>query len=92
MTKHKKTEETHPLPVKTKTLIRVLVLLIIIATYFAGYYHSLFTLERRKYNRLEDMYVRVRMMIGREEMQRLIDESYDLEEVQEENQQNYYQN
>ncbi len=72
------TDITRKFPIKTKNLIRLLVAIIIIATFIAGYYHSLYTLEQKKYNNLEDKYVRVRMMIGREQMQRLIDESYEL--------------
>lgn len=71
-------ETTKAIPIKTKNLIRFLVVLIIIAAFIAGYFHSLYTLEQTKYNKLEDKYVRVRMMVGREEMQRLIDESYEL--------------
>jgi len=71
-----KTQET--IPIKTKNIIRILVVSLIIVAFIAGYYHSLFTLERKKYNKLEDRYVRVRLMIGREEMQELIDDSYDL--------------
>jgi hypothetical protein len=70
----------HPTPpIETRTLIRVLVVVIIVLSFLTGYYHSLYTLEQKKYNRLEDMYVRVRMMIGREAMQQLIDESYELD-------------
>lgn len=71
-------DKDHSVPVKPKNIIRVLVIALIIVAFVAGYYHSLFTLERKKYNKLEDRYVRVRMMIGREQMQDLIDESYDL--------------
>lgn len=71
-------QEQHPPPIKTKNLIRLMVLVIILLTFLTGYFHSLYTLEQRKYARLEDKYVRVRMMLGREEMQQLIDESYDL--------------
>ncbi|KUK79927.1 MAG: hypothetical protein XD95_0012 [Microgenomates bacterium 39_7] len=67
------------LPIQTKTVIRIMTVVIVILTFLTGYYHSLYTLEQKKYNRLEDMYVRVRMMIGREAMQQLIDESYDLD-------------
>ncbi len=73
-----KKDNNNPVPVKTKVIIRILVISLIIVAFVAGYYHSLFTLERKKYNKLEDRYVRVRMMIGREQMQNLIDESYDL--------------
>lgn len=71
-----------PIPFKTKTLIRLLVAIIIILIFTASYFQSLLRLEKRKYNNLEDKYVRVRMMIGREEMQRLIDESYEKQQEQ----------
>lgn len=66
------------IPIKTKNIIRILLVALIVTAFVAGYYHSLFTLERKKYNKIEDSYVRVRMMIGREEMQKLIDDSYNL--------------
>lgn len=71
-------QEQHQPPIKTKHLIRVLIAIIILLSFLAGYFHSLYSLERRKYNRLEDKYVRVRMMLGREQMQQLIDDSYNL--------------
>jgi hypothetical protein len=67
-------------PIKTQTIIRLLMVIVVILSFVAGYYHSLFVVEHKKYLHLEDMYVRVRMMIGREEMQRLIDESYKLDQ------------
>lgn len=76
--KNKNLNSQDNIPIKTKNVIRILVAVLIVTAFVAGYYHSLFTLERKKYNKLEDSYVRVRMMIGREEMQKLIDDSYDL--------------
>jgi hypothetical protein len=79
MTKEsKKDNNQYPLPIKTKFLIRLFMVIIIFLTFLSSYFHSLFTLEQKKYNQLEDKYVRVRMMLGREEMQQLIDESYEL--------------
>ena len=76
----KKALPYQPLPFKTKHLIRFLVAVIIVLIFFTSYFQSLLRLERRKYNQLEDKYVRVRMMLGREEMQRLIDISYEEQE------------
>jgi hypothetical protein len=74
----KKTEYT-PIPLKTKNLIRLLVATIVMLIFLTSYFQSQWRLERRRYNNLEDKYVRVRMMLGREETQRLIDESYQIE-------------
>jgi hypothetical protein len=54
-------------------LIRLLVLLSVVLALLAGYYHSSLETQVKKYQRLEDMYVRVRSQLGREETQRLID-------------------
>lgn len=64
------------LPLSNKNITRWLLFCFIIALFFAGYYHTLLQLEQKKYNRLEDKYVRVRNQLGTLEMQRLIDESY----------------
>ncbi|GEM_PF-1777600 len=73
----KKTPQYPPIPFKTKNLIRLLVAIIIVLIFFTNYFQTLLRLEKRKYNHLEDKYVRVRNMLGREEMQRLIDLSYE---------------
>lgn len=65
-------------PINSKTLIRILVVIIIGLIYLASYYKSQYRLETKKYLQLEDKYVRVRMMLGRDELQNLIDDSYDL--------------
>lgn len=66
----------HP-PLSKKNIIRFLVILIIILSLAAGYFHSLNKTWEKKYNRLENNYVRVRDELGREETQRLIDLSYE---------------
>jgi len=76
----KKQKNCEHLPIKTKWLIRILVLIIVVLAYLAGYYQSALKLEKKKYLRLENNYVRVRQMLGREKTQELIDESYYLEE------------
>jgi hypothetical protein len=59
--------------------MRLLVLIIIASSLIAGYYAALYQTENKKYRRLEDMYVRVRGQLGREETQRLIDLSHEQE-------------
>jgi len=59
-----------------KNLIRSLLVLIVLLALGAGYYHAKFEAEKLKYLRLEDKFVRVRGQLGREETQRLIDDSY----------------
>lgn len=65
------------IPLKTKNVIRFLILVVIILAIAAGYYHSLYQNEAKKYKKLEDKYVRVRGELGREETQRIIDQSYE---------------
>lgn len=72
-----KSLKSNNVPFKTINLIRFLVAVIIVLIFFTSYFQSLLRLEKRKYNQLEDKYVRVRMMLGREEMQNLIDQSYE---------------
>lgn len=56
-----------------KNLTRLLVFLSVALALMAGYYHASLESQVKKYQRLEDMYVRVRGQLGREETQRLID-------------------
>lgn len=63
-------------PINSRTVIRFLMVIVLILMYLTGYFHSLYHLERKRYLKLEDKYVRVRNMLGREVMQDLIDESY----------------
>lgn len=59
-----------------KQLTRVLVVLIVVLAFAAGYYQTALSIEQQRYERYEDMFVRVRSQLGRDEMQRLIDQSY----------------
>lgn len=59
-----------------KNLIRSLLVLVVILALSAGYYQVKYEAEKLKYLRLEDKFVRVRGQLGREETQRLIDDSY----------------
>lgn len=65
-----------PQPLSYKVLTYFLLIIIIALALTAGYYQSALELEQKKYKKLEDMYVRVRSMLGREETQRLIDLSH----------------
>lgn len=58
-----------------KLLLTLFVLLIILA-FFSSYYHSLYQVEKLKYQRLEDAYVRLRFVLGEERAVELIKESY----------------
>jgi len=71
--------EKHPKPIPDKWVFRTLVALIIILSLMAGFYHSSLQAEMKRYARLEDLYVRVRNELGREETQRLIDVSREKE-------------
>lgn len=64
------------LPIKTKNLIRLLVSIIVVLAFLAGYYQTALKLEKKKYAQIEDKYVRVRQMLGRDKTQELIDQSY----------------
>lgn len=62
-----------------KWLLRFFVVLVVILSIASGYFQALYENEQKKYAKLEDMYVRVRMSLGREETQRLIDISRETE-------------
>jgi hypothetical protein len=53
-----------------------MVVLIVVLALTAGLFENAYTSQKKKYQSLEDKYVRVRSQIGREEMQKLIDQSY----------------
>lgn len=59
-----------------KSIAQILLILTIVLALIAGLYQELYRLENKKYDKLEDMYVRVRDQLGRVETQRLIDQSY----------------
>ncbi|NCN03896.1 MAG: hypothetical protein GW942_02380 [Candidatus Pacebacteria bacterium] len=63
-----------------KNLTRMLLLIVILLSLATGYYQMKYEEENKKYLRLEDKYVRVRQQLGRDEMQRLIDLSYEEQE------------
>ena len=71
--------EKHQKIISEKWITRFLALLVILFALVAGYYHAVLVSERKRYSRLEDLYVRVRSELGREETQRLIDVSREKE-------------
>ena len=60
----------------SKNIIRFLLLTTIVFALLMGLFQELYRQENKKYLKLEDMFVRVRTQLGREETQRLIDPSY----------------
>lgn len=60
----------------SKIIIRFLLLSTIVFALLMGLFQELYRQESKKYLKLEDMFVRVRTQLGREETQRLIDQSY----------------
>lgn len=73
-------EDSSPIPISTRNMIRILVFIILILAFAAGYYQALYKMEIRRYKRLENNYVRVRQELGVEKTQELIDQSYEKEE------------
>lgn len=71
--------EKHSQPIPSIWIIRGLLMLVVILAVLAGYYHASLVAERKKYLRLEDLYVRVRNELGRETTQQLIDFSREKE-------------
>ena len=65
--------EKHEKPIQDKWVIRLLVAVTIILAIAAGYYHAALLAEKKKYLKIEDLYVRVRTELGRDETQNLID-------------------
>lgn len=64
-------------PTSLSLVLLVALGVIVALSLAAGYYHAKYLAEKRRYLRLEDMFVRVRSQIGREAMQDLIDASYE---------------
>lgn len=72
--KQSKILSSHPIP--AQLILRLVVLLCVLFALIAGLYYELYTYEKKRYTLIEDRYVRVREQLGRQEMQRLIDQSY----------------
>lgn len=60
-------------PVPHPVVLRLTVILLCLLAFSSGYFYVRMEAEQKKYARLEDMYVRIRSQLGREETQRLID-------------------
>lgn len=65
------------LPLSDKTVFRILVFVVLILSITTGLYAEKLRQQQKLYDRVEDMFVRVRGELGREETQRLIDQSYE---------------
>lgn len=63
--------------ISDKTLFRILIALVIVLSLTTGLYAEELRQQKQLYGRVEDMFVRVRSELGRNETQRLIDQSYD---------------
>jgi len=53
-----------------------MIVLVVILALAAGLFENAYSAQKKQYQSLEDKYVRVRSQLGREETQRLIDQSY----------------
>lgn len=73
--------EKHRKILSEKWITRFLLFLVVALSLMAGYYHAALVAEQKRYARLEDLYVRVRAELGREETQRLIDLSREKEVI-----------
>lgn len=71
--------EKHEKPMPDKWIFRVLIAIVIFLALMAGFFYTRLQEEQKRYARLEDLYVRVRNELGREETQRLIDVSREKE-------------
>ncbi len=64
-----------PLPIKTKNLIRLLVIIIVVLAFLAGYFQAALKLEKKKYAKLEDKFNRLERLLGEKQTQRLLEQS-----------------
>jgi hypothetical protein len=63
-------------PTSSRLVLKLAIVIIFVLALLSGYYQVQFSAERKRYLRLEDMFVRVRSQLGREATQDLIDASY----------------
>lgn len=61
-----------------KNLNRIFFIIIVILALLAGLYQANYQVEQRKYDRIEDQYVRLEMMLGASESAQLIEDSYQI--------------
>ena len=71
-----KKKKSPPPIISQRNLNRLLFVLLITLAIAAGFFKSAYDTEVRKYNKLEDQFVRLKMMIGEEETTNLIEASY----------------
>ncbi|MCA9369186.1 MAG: hypothetical protein H6773_01490 [Pseudomonadales bacterium] len=65
------------LEISDKTIIRILLALVITLAILSGLLAEELRQQKQLYSKVEDMFVRVRAELGRNETQRLIDQSYE---------------
>jgi len=63
---------------KQKNFNRIMFLLLILLALAVGYFQSALETQERKYQRLEDRYVRLELMVGASESAQLIKDSYQI--------------
>lgn len=64
-------------PISEAWMMRILLLIILLLAISSGYYHTKLTQLNKVHQRLDDKYVRVRSELGVEEVNRLLEASYD---------------
>ncbi len=67
---------TNPKPISHLTLTRILIILLTAVSLIAGLYRTKLILLEKEYALIENRYVRVREILGREQTQELIHQSY----------------
>lgn len=65
------------LEISDKTIIRLLIILVIVLSISSGMLAEELRQQQKLYDKVEDMFVRVRTQLGRDQTQRLIDQSYE---------------
>jgi len=71
----------NPKPLSYLTITRILIFLLISTALIAGLYRTKLLLLQKEYALVENRYVRVRDMLGREATQDLINKSYQIQGV-----------
>jgi hypothetical protein len=64
-------------PITQVWLNRALISLIVVLTILAGFLSDLLNQQTKLYNNLEDRYIRIQHQLGKKEVQRLIEQSYE---------------
>ena len=63
-------------PLSNKTMLRFTLVLLMATAFMAGLYRTKLILLQKEYDLVENRYVRVREILGRDKTQELINESY----------------